>query len=99
MNLSTDALYIVQACKDRGWYRGRVVEKKTEANDNEKYNVLFVDYGVVETNVPLSRMRNIVPQFSMIPILSLRCTLHDVVPNHGKWQPDATLAFKKLVCT
>ncbi|XP_015431060.1 PREDICTED: RING finger protein 17-like [Dufourea novaeangliae] len=91
--------YVVQCSRDRNWYRARVVNKRTDPNKDERYTVFFVDYGMNEENVPLSRMRNIIPTFSMHSGMALRCTLFDVVPNGGAWHPDATEAFKKLVCT
>lgn len=69
------------------------------ANDDERYTLLFIDYGITEENVPLIRIRNIIPQFAILPMMALKCTLFEIVPNNGKWHSDATTAFKKLVCT
>ena len=98
-DVTLNGLYVVQSSKDRLWYRGRITEKRVDVKGDVKYCVLLVDYGTEEANVPVTRMRNIVPQFAMMPILAIRCTLFDIVPNDGKWHPDAILAFKKLVCT
>lgn len=98
-NLLVDALYIAQYSKNKIWYRARITDKKTISDDDERYSLLFIDYGMKEDNVPLIRIRNIMPQFAMLPIMALRCTLFDIVPNNGRWHPDATRAFKKLVCT
>ncbi|XP_043528464.1 uncharacterized protein LOC122538452 isoform X2 [Frieseomelitta varia] len=97
--ITLNALYIVQYSKDKNWYRARVIDKKMVANDDERYTLLFIDYGITEENVPLIRIRNIIPQFAMLPMMALKCTLFEIVPNNGKWHPDATKAFKKLVCT
>ncbi|XP_043590614.1 RING finger protein 17 isoform X1 [Bombus pyrosoma] len=97
--VTLNALYIAQCSKHNVWYRARVIEKKTNMNDDERYSLFFIDYGMKEENVPLSRIRNIIPQFAMLPVMALRCTLFDIVPNNGKWHPDATRVFKKLVCT
>lgn len=99
ISLFLDALYIAQCSKHNVWYRARVIEKKTDMNDDERYSLFFIDYGMKEENVPLNRIRNIIPQYAMLPVMALRCTLFDIVPNNGKWHPDATRVFKKLVCT
>ncbi|XP_076221614.1 tudor domain-containing protein qin isoform X3 [Nomia melanderi] len=97
--VTINALYIVQSAKERSWYRGRVINKKTDHSGDEKYTVYFIDYGMEEDNVPLSRMRNIIPQFAMFNVMALRCSLFEIVPNGGQWHPDAIEAFKKLVYT
>ena len=85
--------------KDKNWYRARAIDKKTVANDDEEYTLFFIDFGITEENVPLIRIRNIIPQFAMLPAMAFKCTLFEIVPNNGKWHPDATEAFKNLVCT
>ncbi|XP_043795081.1 RING finger protein 17 isoform X2 [Apis laboriosa] len=97
--ITLNALYIAQYSKNKIWYRARITDKKTISDDDERYSLLFIDYGMKEDNVPLIRIRNIMPQFAMLPVMALRCTLFDIVPNNGRWHPDATRAFKKLVCT
>ncbi|XP_076620777.1 tudor domain-containing protein qin isoform X2 [Colletes latitarsis] len=97
--ITLNALYIVQCSRDRSWYRGRVTSRKINANNDETYSVMFIDYGMKEDNVPLTRIRNIIPQFAIMPPQALRCALFDIVPNNGQWNADATQAFKKLVCT
>ncbi|KAK1134476.1 hypothetical protein K0M31_007258 [Melipona bicolor] len=97
--ITLNALYIAQYSKDKNWYRARVIDKKMFANDDERYTLLLIDYGITEENVPLIRIRNIIPQFAMLPVMVFRCTLFEIVPNNGKWHSDATKAFKKLVCT
>ncbi|XP_017755706.1 PREDICTED: RING finger protein 17-like [Eufriesea mexicana] len=97
--VTLNALYIAQYSKDKAWYRARVIDKKTEPNSDEKYSLLLIDYGMKEENVPLIRMRNIVPQFAILPVMGIRCSLFDIVPNNGKWHPGATQAFKNLVYT
>ncbi|XP_046142311.1 tudor domain-containing protein 1 isoform X1 [Osmia bicornis bicornis] len=94
--ITINALYIVQCLEDKTWHRARIIDKK-DSNDDEKYSVFFVDYGMKEDNVPLSKIRSIVAQFSMLPMMAIRCSLHNIVPNNGKWHPDAIEAFKKLV--
>ncbi|XP_053997155.1 uncharacterized protein LOC128886369 isoform X1 [Hylaeus anthracinus] len=98
-DVTLNALYMVQCARDRTWYRGRVIGKVLDDEDQERYTVIFIDYGMKEDNVPLKKMRNIIPQFAMLPVLALRCALFDIVPNNGKWNEEGTQAFKKLVCT
>ncbi|CAK9832570.1 RING finger protein 17 [Anthophora retusa] len=93
-----NALYIVKYSKDNAWYRARIIGKNINANKDVRYSVVFIDYGIKEENIPLTRIRNILPQYAMLPVMVLRCTLYDIVPNNTKWQPDAIQAFKKLVC-
>ncbi|XP_076395863.1 tudor domain-containing protein qin isoform X2 [Megachile rotundata] len=95
--VTINALYIVQCFEDKDWHRARIIDKKRTSTDDEKYSVIFIDYGMTEDNVPLAKIRNIVPQFAMLPMMAVRCTLHDVVPNNGEWHPDAIQAFKKMV--
>ncbi|CAD1472568.1 unnamed protein product, partial [Heterotrigona itama] len=49
-NITLNSLYIVQYSKDKNWYRARVIDKKTVANDDERYTLLFIDYGITEEN-------------------------------------------------
>ncbi|XP_076172595.1 tudor domain-containing protein qin isoform X2 [Ptiloglossa arizonensis] len=97
-NVTLNALYVVKCSRNKNWYRGRVSHTKTDKNNEERYTIQYIDYGMKEKNVPLARMRNIIPQIAMLPVMALRCTLFDIVPNNGKWDSDATQAFKKLVC-
>ncbi|XP_076766706.1 tudor domain-containing protein qin [Xylocopa sonorina] len=91
-----NTLYIVQS-KTGTWYRARVTERKSHSKCGETYSVTFIDYGMKEEDVPLQRIRNILPQLAIFPALALRCSLFDIIPNNGKWHPDAIEAFKNLV--
>ncbi|KOC60697.1 RING finger protein 17 [Habropoda laboriosa] len=96
--ITFNALYVVKYSKDNAWYRGRVTSENINLNRDVTYNVVFIDYGMKEEDVPLTRIRNIVPQFAMLPVMALRCTLYDIVPKKTQWQPEAIEAFKKLIC-
>ncbi|CAL7940130.1 unnamed protein product [Xylocopa violacea] len=91
-----NTLYLVQS-KTGTWYRARVIGRKAYPKYVEKYSVIFIDYGMKEEDIPLQRIRNILPQLAIFPALALRCSLFDIIPNDGKWHPDAIAAFKNLV--
>ncbi|XP_076656102.1 tudor domain-containing protein qin [Halictus rubicundus] len=93
-----NGLYAVESAQDQVWYRGRVVRKKTDKND-ETYTVFFIDYGIEEDNVPLTKLRNIGPTFATLPVMVFRCSLDDIVPYNGRWESNAIEAFKKIVNT
>ncbi|XP_076379194.1 tudor domain-containing protein qin isoform X2 [Megalopta genalis] len=99
IDVKINTMYIVQSAKERAWLRGRVIDKKTDCNNEEKYTIYFVDYGTEEQNVSLARMRNIDTHLARIPILALRCALCKIVPNGNQWNATAIQTFKKLVCT
>ncbi|KAG7211347.1 hypothetical protein KM043_010641 [Ampulex compressa] len=97
-NIALNKLYTVQRAEDEKWCRGRVigVNKKAE-NAEPTYDIFFVDYGTKDNDVPVWRMRNILPQFSSLPMMAVKCSLYDVVPYNGKWQKDAVDYFNKLI--
>ncbi|XP_026668019.1 RING finger protein 17 isoform X2 [Ceratina calcarata] len=95
--ITINELYIVQHSENSDWYRARIIDKKTQANGEERYTATFIDYGTREENVSLKNIRNISPELASTPMMAFKCSLHDIVPNNGKWHPEAITTFKDLV--
>ncbi len=74
MTLSGSAC-LAQFSKDMEWYRGEVLNSE----DDSKIEVLFVDYGNIET-VHISKIRGITPELMELPRQVFPCKLHGVSP-------------------
>ncbi|XP_043464872.1 RING finger protein 17 [Leptopilina heterotoma] len=81
------SLYIVKYL-DR-WYRGRVQSIKKNQQDQETYEIFFIDYGNTST-VLIHEIRYISQHFSTPPAFAIKCSLHDIEPKDEKWQSSAT---------
>ncbi|KAM5282524.1 tudor domain-containing protein 6-like isoform 2-T2 [Hipposideros larvatus] len=77
--------------KENGYYRALVTR-----SDDKSVDVFLVDQGNSE-NVDWYDVRMLLPQFTQLPVLALRCTLADIWPLAETWSPEAISFFKKTV--
>ncbi|XP_046594753.1 RING finger protein 17 [Neodiprion lecontei] len=95
--LELNKLYLVQYGNDMKWYRGRIVKLYLDKNGSQVGDVFYIDYGNTEILVPLSRMRNMTVQSSLVPVMARLCALYDIVPKDGQWSIDANKAMYEMV--
>ncbi|XP_046734987.1 RING finger protein 17 [Diprion similis] len=95
--LELNKLYLVQYGNDMKWYRGRIIKQYVDKKDCQVGDVFYIDYGNTEISVPLSRMRNMTLQSSLVPVMARLCTLYDIVPKDGQWSIDANKAMYEMV--
>ncbi|XP_012283187.1 RING finger protein 17 isoform X2 [Orussus abietinus] len=90
-------LFVVQRLEDQKWYRGRINSISTNDEGKQCYEVFYVDFGFVESEIPITRLRYITSQFSTVPFLAIKCSLYDIVPKAGKWRPDANKSMWNMI--
>ncbi|XP_052771757.1 tudor domain-containing 6-like [Mya arenaria] len=73
------------------WYRATVLE----VFPDNTMKVEYVDYGN-QADVPLTQIRPATEEYTRLPLLAFRCSLHGVVPNGQKWSDEAILQLTSL---
>ena len=79
--------------EDDGWYRGLITAVDIA---NSEVGVLYVDYGNSET-LPMGRVKELKPQFTMLPQQAIPCSLYGITPNAPTWKQDAIQEFQNAV--
>ena len=69
--------FCVARYEDGGWYRAQVTGVQGESID-----VFYIDYGDTAT-IPLSSIRSLKPEFSLLPAQAVKCCLKGYSPNQG----------------
>jgi len=83
--------YCVALFSDMSWYRGKLTQVATE-----RASVFYIDYGNTE-DVPMSDVKELDPQFCVLPAQALRCSLEGIAPLVGTWSPECVKKFQEAV--
>ena len=75
-SISVGTFYVARY-EDGGWYRAQVTGVQGESID-----VFYIDYGDTAT-VPLSSIRSLKPEFSLLPAQAVKCCLKSYSSNQG----------------
>ncbi|XP_064610797.1 putative ATP-dependent RNA helicase TDRD12 [Liolophura sinensis] len=78
---------------DDNWYRAKIVS----VGNDDKVDVLFVDYGDTET-MSVQDIREIPEKYLRLPFQAMECGLPDVAPVGSSWQEDDGDALWEMVC-
>ncbi|XP_070568958.1 RING finger protein 17-like isoform X2 [Ptychodera flava] len=91
-------IYGCQFSHDKMWYRARIRTVLENETDEERVEVLYVDYGNIEI-VPLSRLRKLKSKHLHVPELAMTCSLVDIVSaaKNGEWSTEAVHTFATMV--
>ena len=81
-----------QFSEDNEWYRAQI----QDVISGEAVLVSFVDYGNSEV-VSLDRIVVLPPQFGIVPLHVIHCTLFESVEPHVTWTADQVNQFRTLV--
>ena len=65
---------------DGGWYRGLVLRSGDLGEKDMKVEVFYIDFGNIE-QVNIGDLRELLPQFMVVPAQIVRCSLADVNPS------------------
>ena len=78
---------------DGNWYRGQIVSKESVSA-----HIFYVDYGNIE-RIPLSKIKEMKPEFLELPCQALRCEVQGIGNLRGKYSPGALEKFRSLLQT
>ncbi|XP_069742481.1 tudor domain-containing protein 6-like [Narcine bancroftii] len=67
----------------------------TEILDGQ-FRVFFIDYGNMEV-VGWHDVKELLPEYTKLPALAIKCCLADLVPKEGTWSREAVAYFEKAV--
>jgi hypothetical protein len=87
----------VQKSSERKWCRGRVLKIFVNELSETTYEVFFIDYGIIESDVTLNRIRNSQPDFNWLTDMAMHCTLSQIVPINGEWYTNVIDRFTQMV--
>lgn len=80
---------------DKCWYRARVLAVKENSPGEISIEVMYVDFG--DSGIlPLNSVCRLKPEYMVIPIQAIECTLASVKPKDEQWSNEATDMFEKL---
>ena len=79
--------------EDDGWYRALILASDIA---NRQVEVLYVDYGNAEF-LPITRIKELKPQFASLPQQAIPCCLYGVSPNANSWTDKAIEEFQNAV--
>ena len=65
---------------DGGWYRSLVLRSGDLGEKDMKFEVFYIDFGNIE-QVNIGDLRELLPQFMVVPAQIVRCSLADVNPS------------------
>lgn len=63
-----EEMCIVKSSTDDRWYRASALQKK----DDNTYMIMYLDYGNIENDIPISRIRELSNEFAF-PCLTVSC--------------------------
>ncbi|KAK2176141.1 hypothetical protein NP493_680g00019 [Ridgeia piscesae] len=89
-------LFCVAKYEDDNWYRARILDVHTTADNTVECEVMYIDFGNCDI-VPASKVLHILESSCKEPAQAICCSLHGIFPVEGDmWSEDASNFFFNL---